>query len=393
MRPATTFAVSLCALGLAGAAVLAQAQATTSGVRPIAPPAVGLPPEAESAAVRKFAFIAYGDTRGSQDGVSIQTEHARVVDRMLAILPEQQAAGFPVKFVLQSGDAVASGRNTPQWNVSFTPLIERLTREAGLPYFFAVGNHDVGSQPMGGSERQLGYQNVAAAMAGLWPPEDSPRRLNGYPTFSFGFGQYFFIAIDSDIVTDETQRAWVVKQLEGLDRQRFPHLVVFFHHPPITSGSHGGPTVVEAASEAMRKTYMPLFRQHHVRMIVAGHDHLFDHYVERYEDASGHHRLDHVVTGGGGAPIYVYRGEPNFQRYVDTAKPERVTIEHIARPGPNESDNPHHAVVFDVDGDRLWIRVLGSGNSRFEPHGVPRLELVDRVDATSSAGGRAPAGR
>jgi len=379
--------------GLAGAAALAQAPGTITGVRAIAPPATALPPEAESAGVRKFSFIAYGDTRGQADGVSLQTEHARVVDRILAILPEQLATGFPVRFVIQSGDAVASGRNTPQWDVSFTPLIERLTRESGLPYFFAVGNHDVGSQPMGGSERALGYRNVAAAMAGLWPPEGSPRRLNGYPTFSFGFGQYFFVALDSDIVTDETQRAWVVRQLEGLDRQRFPHVVAFFHHPPITSGAHGGSTVVEAASEAMRTAYLPLFRRHHVRMLVAGHDHLFDHFVERYEDGSGVHRMDHVVTGGGGAPTYTYRGEPNFQRYVDTAKPDRVTIEHLARPGPNEADNPHHFVVFEVDGDRLWIRVVSSGTGRFEPHGVPKLELVDRVDATSSAAGRSPAAR
>jgi len=393
MRQANTCAVCLCALGLASAVVLAQAQGTITGVRPIAPPATGLPPEIESANVRKFSFIAYGDTRGSADGVSLQTEHARVVDRILAVLPEQRVAGFPVKFVLQSGDAVASGRTTPQWDTSFTPIIDRLTREAGLPYFFAVGNHDVGSQPKGGTEREQGYQNVAAAMAALWPSEGSPRRLNGYPTFSFGFGQYFFIALDSDIVSDATQRAWVAKQLETLDRQRFPHVVVFFHHPPITSGSHGGSTVVEAASEQMRTTYMPLFRQHHVRMIVAGHDHLFDHFVERYEDASGIHRLDHVVSGGGGAPTYVYRGEPNFERYVETAKPDRVTIEHLARPGPNEVDNPHHFVVFDVDGDRLWIRVVSSGTGRFEPHGTPRLELIDAVAATSSAGARAPAPR
>jgi hypothetical protein len=385
MRPLNTVAVCLCSLTLASAAVFGQAQATITGVRPIAPPATGLPPEIESANIRKFSFIAYGDTRGSADGISLQTEHARVVDRILATLPEQQAAGFPVKFVLQSGDAVASGRTTPQWDVSFTPLIERLTREAGLPYFFAVGNHDVGSQPVGGAERQQGYRNVAAAMAGLWPPEGSARRLDGYPTFSFGFGQYFFVALDSDIVADESQRAWVTHQLETLDRQRFPYIVAFFHHPPITSGTHGGSTVVEAASEQMRTTYMPLFRKHHVRMLVTGHDHLFDHFVERYEDGSGAHRLDHIVSGGGGAPTYVYRGEPNLQRYVETARPDRVTIEHLARPGPNEADNPHHFVVFDVDGDQLWIRVVSSGAARFEPYGVPRLELADHVAAVSSS--------
>jgi len=45
------------------------------------------------------------------------------------------ATPFPVRFIVQSGDAVTSGRDGSAWNVSFTPIIERLTRGAGVPYF------------------------------------------------------------------------------------------------------------------------------------------------------------------------------------------------------------------------------------------------------------------
>jgi hypothetical protein len=47
--------------------------------------------------------------------------------------------------------------------------------------------------------RVQGLRNYFAANARLIPPEGSPRRLNGYPTYSFGFGNTFFIAFDSAI--------------------------------------------------------------------------------------------------------------------------------------------------------------------------------------------------
>ena len=84
-------------------------------VRPIEPPATPLDPEAASAGVTKFSFIAYGDTRSSGapdlpgDGDVLHPEHTRIVDRMLVRAGELAATPFPVRFVLQSGDAVLRG--------------------------------------------------------------------------------------------------------------------------------------------------------------------------------------------------------------------------------------------------------------------------------------------
>jgi 3',5'-cyclic AMP phosphodiesterase CpdA len=296
---------------------------------------------------------------------------------MLAAIPKEAAAGFPVRFVMQSGDAVTSGGDVAQWNLTFTSLIERLTREGGLPFFFAVGNHDIGGAPAGSGEWDR-LHNVATAMSGLWPAEGSPRRLDRSAAFAFGFGQYFFIALDSNISTDDTQRTWVRRQLEGLDRRRYPHIVAFFHHPPITSGAHGGPTTVEPQSVAIRNLYLPLFRRHHVRMIIAGHDHLLDHWVEYYADDGGIHRMDQIVSGGGGAPTYLYRGEPDLARYLAEAAPARVRIEHLVRPGSDASDNPHHFLIFEIDGDQIWIQAVGTGPTPFLPYGRQRIELSDR---------------
>jgi calcineurin-like phosphoesterase family protein len=343
--------------------------------RPIDPGGIRLPLEADSGNQTKFSFITYGDTRGPADGVLIQAAHRDVVNRILASIPEQERAGFPVRFVVQSGDAVVTGRSANQWNVSFNPLIERLIHDGGVPYLLVVGNHDVGGMPVRSPERDAGLRNASAAMAQLWPQEGTSRRLTGYPTFAFGYGRYFFIALDSNIAADPAQFTWVKNQLETLDRQRFRHVVAVFHHPVLTTGPHGGP-LVEPPSQVLRRIYMPLFRTHHVRMTITGHDHLFDRFVEHYEDASGMHRMDHVVSGGGGAPIYSYRGEQDLQAYSATAVPLHVTVEHPVRPGVQEADNPHHFVIFEVDGDRLWLKVVTTVAAPFNPQPT-KIELVD----------------
>ena len=133
-RSANAFAL----LAICGVAVSAQQPATTvqlTAVRPIEPPGQPLPPEAASASVSRFSFIAYGDTRGQADGLELQAAHTTVVDAMLEKIASLAATPFPVRFILQSGDAVSSGRDGKGWNVSFTPIVERLTRGAGVPFF------------------------------------------------------------------------------------------------------------------------------------------------------------------------------------------------------------------------------------------------------------------
>lgn len=122
----------------------AQTPVNDSTPRPIKPPATPLASEAASAGVTKFSFIAYGDTRGRHDGAELQAEHTLVMEGMLAEIKKASTTADPIRFVLQSGDAVVNGSIAKQLNVSYLPIIERLT-SVGVPYFLSVGNHDVGN--------------------------------------------------------------------------------------------------------------------------------------------------------------------------------------------------------------------------------------------------------
>jgi hypothetical protein len=360
-------------------------------VRAIEPSATPLPEEPAYAGITRFSFVAYGDTRSANDpnlpgdGRIIQQEHRRLVDRVISKARELASTPFPIRLVLHSGDAVLRGTDAAMWNVSFNPVIERLTRSANLPFFFAVGNHDAAGV---GDVRAQGLQNTVTAVSKLIPPEGSPRRLKGYPTYAFGYGNSFFIALDSNIPDDALQIGWVRDQLERLDRARYRHVIVFFHHPVFSSGPHSRTSAPgsdqkqadrpEAQTVAIRNLWLPLFRKHHVDLTITGHDHLFDHWVEHYVDRGRTYRMDHVVTGGGGAPIYTYAGEPDLRAYVAANASQMVRLDHPMRPGATADANPHHFVTIQVDGDRLSLEVTGIGPADYKPYnGRATISLSD----------------
>ena len=346
---------------------------------PILAPVTPLPSEAASAGVTRFSFIAYGDTRGRHDGLRVQADHELIAESVIALAKRQATTPDPVRFVLQSGDGVVNGRSVAQWNVSYSPIINTLSA-AGLPYFLSVGNHDVaGSSDLDDPGRIEGLCHYFHVNQNLIPAEGSKHRLVGYPTYAFGYGNSYFIAFDSNIADDSVQAAWVERELASIDRRRYVNVIAFFHHPVFTSGPHGGPLVIERQTAAIRSRYMPMFRKHHVKMLIVGHDHLFDHWVERYEDSTGVHRIDQILTGGGGAPIYTYQGEPNLREYRTANAAAKVQVQHLARPGLKAGDNPYHYVVVHVNGDQISIDVVGiDWGAGFAPYASNSATLSDR---------------
>jgi hypothetical protein len=350
---------------------------TPEPARAIAAPRVPLASEASTAGVKKFSFIAYGDTRGRHDGTELQAEHGLVVESMIGTIRRASTSADSIRFVLQSGDAVVNGSFDKQWTVSYVPLIDRLTTEGGVPYYLSVGNHDVGNATdLTDPRRVAGLRNYFSANGALLPAEGSPRRLNGYPTFAFGYGNSFFVAVDSDIPDDSVQFAWLTRQLETLDRRRYENIVVFFHHPPFSSGPHGARIERQAAS--IRTRWMPLFRRHHVRLLLTGHEHLFEHWVERWTDSTGTHRMDEIVSGGGGAPLYGYVGQPDVRDYLAAGAPQKIALQQLARPADDPGANPFHYVVVHVDGSKIDVEVVAVDWGRgFAPYRSSGATLSD----------------
>jgi hypothetical protein len=185
------------------------------------------------------------------------------------------------------------------------------------------------------------------------------------------------IGFDANIAGDQKQFEWVKSQLEGVDQRRYVNVIVFCHQAPFSSGPHGGPEV-EPPTVELRIKYMPLFRAHHVRAVFSGHEHLFEHWVEHYTDASGRHRMDLIVSGGGGAPIYTYTGEPKLEEYLKANEGSKVELKHLVKPSVDAGLNPYHYLLVRVDGENLDMQVISvDWGKGFEPYRSDKVALKD----------------
>ena len=90
--------------------------------------------------------------------------------------------------------------------------------------------------------------------------------------------------------------------------------------------------------------------------------------------------MDLIVSGGGGAPIYTYSGEPDLRDYLKANEASKVTLEHLVKPSVERGSNPYHFVVVHVEGDKLEMEVIGvDWGSTFQPYRTNKVELQDSL--------------
>lgn len=223
----------------------------------------------------KFSFVVIGDNRSGND------IYAKIVRMIVDRKPD---------FVMNTGDVIATPGSKEDWT-KFWELSAPLT----MPYFIAVGNHDANPK-VPGSEAMYTEQ------------VDLPGNELYY---SFIAGNSLFIVLDSYLHDQEKkitgdQLKWLEAQLAGSPQK---HKFVFLHHPFYTDlgkGHHAHDSLDKYPES--RDALHALLAKYKVDMVFTGHE----HYYER-------RRVDnvfHIITGGGGAPMYDKEENGGFYHFV-----------------------------------------------------------------------------
>lgn len=197
---------------------------------------------------------------------------------------EQMAKHHP-DFVLHTGDVIYHAKSDTDFDLKFFSIYRLLAEH--VPFFPTLGNHDTafhGGQPY---------------LENFYLPQNSPGQGRYY---SFTCAQAHFDALDSNepIGPGSPQYAWFKQDLKN---SKEPVKIVYFHHPPYSSGFHG-------STLKIRKALAPLFKQFHVVLVFNGHDHDY----ERTIPMDG---TTYIVTGGGGARLYPALESP-WTAYTET---------------------------------------------------------------------------
>jgi acid phosphatase type 7 len=206
------------------------------------------------------------------------------------LVAQGMLASHPELFLALGDNAYSSGTESEIQNNLFAPLAPVL---AEVPFFPVAGNHEYvtnQSQPY---------------LDNLYLPT-SPSGGERY--YSFDWGHVHFVGLDSncaiglasaDRCTLAAQKAWVEKDLAA---STAPWKIVYFHHPPWSSGDHG-------SQPLMRREFGPIFEKYGVDLVLTGHDHDYERSKPMLGDGvapSGKQGITYLVVGGGGASLRAF---------------------------------------------------------------------------------------
>lgn len=228
----------------------------------------------------------------------------------------QHRATFPFTFALMLGDNIY-GRERPQ---DFARKFEQPYRTliaAGVEFHAALGNHD--------DQNQRYYK---------------PFNLDGKRYRTFRKGNVRFFVLDSNYM-DPEQVDWLKRELaaSGSDWK-----IACFHHPLYTTARRG-------PELELRRVLEPIFEQHGVHVVFAGHEHVY----ERFHPQKGVH---HFITG---AAAKLRRGDTSPSPLLATA-----------------FDTDRSFMLVEVAGDELHFEAV-SRKGRIVDRGVIRKTGPDRT--------------
>ncbi len=270
---------------------------------------------APASSASSVKILAFGDTR------TYPADQEKVVARMRAVYAADPAYQT---LSLHSGDWVAGDTETDwtgQWFVNTNPQMHAF--QAEVPIDGVRGNHE------GAGVYFKKYYPYPYASDFYWSYDYGPVHvavIDQYVTYTPGSAEY----------------NWLVNDLASTTK---PWKIVTFHEPGWSAGGgHADNTTVQ--------TYLqPLFKQYGVDLVVNGHNHYYSRAV-----VDG---MQHITTGGGGAPLYT--PDPTYPNIVAT-------------------DQSHHYLELDFQNATLTLTARRYDGSVIETfnvtHGATNLPPV-----------------
>ena len=289
----------------------AQAQAARTAEPPLAS---ALPNERGSI---KFGVI--GDTG---TGGSAQLAIARLLS--------DARARFPYEFVIMLGDNMYGGESPSDFVKKFERPYKPIL-DAGVKFYATLGNHDEPAQRF--------YK---------------PFNMEGRRYYTYRKGDVEFFVLDSTQL-NPPQITWLKDALEKSDAK---WKIPYFHHPLYSSGDKHG------SEEDLRELVEPLFVEHEVDVVFAGHEHFY----ERVKPQKG----IHYFTAGGSAKL----------RKNNIRKNSPLTAKGF--------DTDNSFMLVEIAGDRLHFETISRKGAIVDAgtvdHAGDRGE--DREEATVSSAAR-----
>ena len=284
----------------------------------------------------------------------------------------------------------------------------------GLPFTPTPGNHDYNSvSPIAAPKPPLQHFGPYYEFVDVYKNAEAGGVATGHELFySFDYGNAHFISLNSELgslfnaaddwtgvafgggFTTSPMTQWLHQDLQANTK---PWVVVYFHQPPYTDGSHDASAFWEVFMKAMRQHFAPIWEQYGVDLVMCGHSHVYERsYVVKgaYGDVADI-TLFNVLQNQSGVDA---NGEA-YVKYTQGQNSNEGTLYMVCGNSGSKDDNPNFqhpymyaeygcdtcvgSFVLDIEGNRLEGRHLdGYGNIRdhftiYKVDGASDIESFD----------------
>jgi hypothetical protein len=201
--------------------------------------------------------------------------------------------------------------------------------------------------------------------------------------YSFDYGRAHFICLNSydvDRSADAEMAQWLKRDLHATAAD---WLVVFFHHPPYTKGSHDSDVEIELVE--MREQIMPILEAHGVDMVLTGHSHIYERSMLIDKAYATPTVADGVVLDDGDGDL---RGDGAYRKSAGLHSHEGVAQLVIGHGGTNLSRKgampimrrvlvEHGSMIIDIEGDTLTSRMINSAGETTDTFNIVKRGKVN----------------
>jgi hypothetical protein len=294
--------------------------------------------------------------------------------------------------ILMLGDNAYNDGTDAQYQAAmFENMYEDIIRQTVT--WSCPGNHDIYSAS---STSQSGpYYDIftfpkAAEAGGLASGTEA--------YYSFDYGQIHVISLDSD---DSPRNAggamltWLENDLAATLKE---WIVVIFHHPPYTKGSHDSDDVGDSGGRMrdMRENVLPILEDYGVDVVLSGHSHSYErsYFLNGHYGTSGtFNNSMKVQTGSGKEDV-----DCSYKKYAGDAVSGNGTVYLTAgSSGKADGTLTQHAamyaylfemgsVVMEVEENRLDLKFINNSGNITDYFTIDKNINTAAIDTTINSG-------